>query len=589
MASGEYIAFVDSDDWIEHDMYETLHTKAVFYNADITTCGCIVVKDGKYNLQYAIPEDIVYSSEEALRELLKDQLLKSFPCMSLYRRKLFAKVRYPLRAAYEDLATTYKLFASSNKIVLLNDYKYYYLYRSTGLSKLITFSLSFDFFKSLEERYNYLKELLPDTKNQLFSLMISRVIYTYNLGLKARLSKEEKLKRNEILKFIKALSPEMIIGVIPRVDETCLKLIGKYRTLYKMLYLVNFFIRDTIYKYTRLISFMLTVSNYLLKAKGASKNSVHTIFLIAPAHNNMGNHLAALACKEFLKENFPEHRIEEISEENLLPRLFILRRRITNKDYIVFGSGGSSGNLYPQNEAMRRTVVKAFPYNKIIMFPHTIFYSKDIKGEEQLRISKGIYKSHKDLVIMARDHYSYELCREHFKNNVILLAPDIALSMDKTDTKIRRKGAAICLRNDVDKKITDEEHLYISNNLNKYYDYVLEIDTYADRGAYEDGRLLVLNAKLRQFEQAELVITDRLYGMIFSAITNTPCIVLDTKYNKISGNYKWLKNLKYIQYMDDIETLEEKIKYLRSLNMQDIHYDNDFTKEYNALILESIS
>ena len=59
--------------------------------------------------------------------------------------------------------------------------------------------------------------------------------------------------------------------------------------------------------------------------------------------------------------------------------------------------------------------------------------------------------------------------------------------------------------------------------------------------------LIIFHTKRDKFSKAELVITDRLHGMIFSVITKTPCLVFDNKNHKISETYTaWLKDCNYI-------------------------------------------
>ena len=63
-----------------------------------------------------------------------------------------------------------------------------------------------------------------------------------------------------------------------------------------------------------------------------------------------------------------------------------------------------------------------------------------------------------------------------------------------------------------------------------------------------------------EFRNVELVVTDRLHGMIFSAITGTKCIVLNSKSPKITGCYQWIKHLEYIRMINNIEELESVYK-----------------------------
>ena len=96
----------------------------------------------------------------------------------------------------------------------------------------------------------------------------------------------------------------------------------------------------------------------------------------------------------------------------------------------------------------------------------------------------------------------------------------------------------------------------------------------------------LLENKFNQLKEHKLVITDRLHGMIFAAITETPCIAFGNFNHKISESYKWLKNLKYIQYCDDIDDLENQLAKIEKLVPEDIKYNNMFAEKCIADIMQ---
>ena len=85
-----------------------------------------------------------------------------------------------------------------------------------------------------------------------------------------------------------------------------------------------------------------------------------------------------------------------------------------------------------------------------------------------------------------------------------------------------------------------------------------------------------------KIRKSSLVITDRLHGMIFSAITSTPCISLNNYNHKVKSTFEYLKPLNYIKCIDDVEDLEENIKFLLSLKYET--YKNNFAiKEFDKI------
>lgn len=96
-------------------------------------------------------------------------------------------------------------------------------------------------------------------------------------------------------------------------------------------------------------------------------------------------------------------------------------------------------------------------------------------------------------------------------------------------------------------------------------------------------RKMVIIEKIKQFSKYEIVITDRLHGMIFAAITGTPCIALSNYNYKVKGTYEWIKDLGYIKFTDDINEIPDLIQELK--NIKNVKYDNLFAiKKYDQII-----
>ena len=82
-----------------------------------------------------------------------------------------------------------------------------------------------------------------------------------------------------------------------------------------------------------------------------------------------------------------------------------------------------------------------------------------------------------------------------------------------------------------------------------------------------------------KFRNSKLVITDRLHGMVFSAITKTPCIVTKSLDHKVIGTYEWIKNLNYIKLVEDLsfENINPLIRELMTLkNFDEIDLNKDY-------------
>ena len=127
---GEYIAFVDADDWITEDYIQFLYDLLKKNDADISICGYKKFFDKiEVSKKQEISEIEILSPEVALEDLLYRRRLTNSPCLKLMKREIFRRIMFPKGKLYEDLAVVYRWFGESKKIVYSPDIKYYYYQR----------------------------------------------------------------------------------------------------------------------------------------------------------------------------------------------------------------------------------------------------------------------------------------------------------------------------------------------------------------------------------------------------------------------------------------------------------------------------
>ena len=231
-----------------------------------------------------------------------------------------------------------------------------------------------------------------------------------------------------------------------------------------------------------------------------------------PEYTNIGDSAICLAEMNFLhRSGFSKRRIKEISTSEYLTYRELIKKYISSSSLICGMGGGNMGNHW---------------YN-----------------EELLRY-----------------------------------APDIVLSANKEAFSIKTKAKDIvllCMRSDKEKILSES---YVSNieiYLQKIGQNYKFIDMYSEYDINKKNRLEYTRKKLEEFAGSKLVITDRLHAMIFSAITETPCIVFDNVSKKISGTYEWIKYLDYIKYVDDMSNLTYLHKLIDNMiNLEDCKFDN---------------
>lgn len=157
IAQGEYITFVDSDDWVSTNYLSDM-CSCLDYDVDILVSNISLVYDNQKEIKLLEFPFSKLSNMEAVNEILIDQVLKSYPVGKLFKKDLFFnnQVFFPEGMLYEDLAILIKLFYYSKNVILINSYNYYYRQSVDSSTRKPNRKLIYDKIKAL----NLIKEFL---------------------------------------------------------------------------------------------------------------------------------------------------------------------------------------------------------------------------------------------------------------------------------------------------------------------------------------------------------------------------------------------------------------------------------------------
>lgn len=135
IAVGEYITFVDSDDYVALDYVETLYRLVEKYQCKIGVAWLRAFHEGcEIDTKQPPYIEKVFDRMEGIEKMFYQELFDTAAWCKIYHRSLFdTGIRYPFGLIYEDLPTTYLLFLQSDKIAFCNRIVYNYLLRTSSI------------------------------------------------------------------------------------------------------------------------------------------------------------------------------------------------------------------------------------------------------------------------------------------------------------------------------------------------------------------------------------------------------------------------------------------------------------------------
>lgn len=141
IATGRYLSFIDSDDWIEQNTYEILVNSMESNHCRIATCGRKIVDDENcLDWVYCNDGEKVLSGEEIIEHYLLQDNMNMSACDKLFERSLFTDIWFPSGYVSEDIVPIYKVLKCVDKIVLTGKPLYNYYCRPGSLSRTSRFT-----------------------------------------------------------------------------------------------------------------------------------------------------------------------------------------------------------------------------------------------------------------------------------------------------------------------------------------------------------------------------------------------------------------------------------------------------------------
>lgn len=232
---GEYVTFVDSDDWIDEDYLDVLYNMMKKNECDISIASLReVYSSGKIIERYSKKEvNKVFSPYEAIENMFYQEMYDTWPCVKLYSKKVFANIRFPKGLFFEDLSCVYQLLLNATKIVYTSRAIYSYYIRTnstegspfsekkyydtlTVYSQIINDDRLFIIRKAVECRmFSFLFRLylsMPeqDERRNYLWKVLSMIRFNVLFNSKGR-------KKARVAAFLSYMGPKMMMSIYRRI------------------------------------------------------------------------------------------------------------------------------------------------------------------------------------------------------------------------------------------------------------------------------------------------------------------------------------------------------------------------------------
>lgn len=172
-AKGEYLTFIDSDDYVSDNHLETMYTALKKTDSDIALANITSFDDEGY-------DESLYKPTNEMKTLVSKDVFTTInrpnACAKLYKKSIYSDIRFPVGRLYEDVFIWHDVLAKVSRIVLTGTNSYFYYYRNDSIMHQ-EYKLQFtDIIDALEFRIKKLEELgLQDLANENREFIYSRV------------------------------------------------------------------------------------------------------------------------------------------------------------------------------------------------------------------------------------------------------------------------------------------------------------------------------------------------------------------------------------------------------------------------------
>ncbi len=191
-ARGQYISFIDSDDWIADEMLERLVISIKEQSSDIACCAVQIVDENGAPLRLLTqPVNCVLDTESAEKALMDESLLKQPVWYRLYKHTIIRSIPFAVGRQHEDVFWSYQAIGAANRVSIIDYIGYFYRQRKGSIMETYTIK-RLDVIEAVEKRYRYIADHFPALGNKARCSILGYCIYQGQMSLKHLPHEEQK-------------------------------------------------------------------------------------------------------------------------------------------------------------------------------------------------------------------------------------------------------------------------------------------------------------------------------------------------------------------------------------------------------------
>lgn len=190
-ATGDVVSFIDSDDWIELNMYETMLNQMEKDDSDIVSCGVKwVEEDGTVIRDITVSKNEVLNTHSAMKELINDNKFKQHVWNKIYKYDLIKNIPFEKGKYHEDVFWSYQIVGLAEKISVVIASFYYYVQRSNSIMGEGFSAKRLDALVANRLRCEYIKKNFPELYDNALYVYIGSCHYQLQAAIRTKQSRE---------------------------------------------------------------------------------------------------------------------------------------------------------------------------------------------------------------------------------------------------------------------------------------------------------------------------------------------------------------------------------------------------------------